>query len=290
VSESPLAELREVHKELGGRAALAGASFAVRRGEIVALLGPNGAGKTTAIRILLGLRRPDAGVVRLCGRDPTAAAARRSVGWTPQETDLPETLRVGELVDFTRLHYPHPAPRATVLERFGLDGLARRQAGGLSGGERRRVAVALAFAGEPELVVLDEPGSGLDRSSRGGLWAAIRRSASSGHAVLLATHDLAEAEALATRIVLLQRGRTAFDGTVAEIRRRLGGTVVRIAHQRLPRLENADSIDLLNGSLVLHTHAPDALVRELVGLGTDLRALQVVPVSLEQGLLGAERS
>jgi ABC-2 type transport system ATP-binding protein len=288
VSEAPLAELHDVHKELAGRAALAGASLVVRRGDVVALLGPNGAGKTTAIRILLGLRRADAGVVRLGGRDPTEAEARRSVGWTPQETDLPDTLRVGELVDFVRLHYPGAAPRRAVLERFELERMERRQAGGLSGGERRRVAVALAFAGNPELVVLDEPGSGLDRSSRDALWLAIRRSASAGRGILLATHDLREAEALATRVVLLERGRTALDGMVADIRRRLGGTIVRIPHQRLPRLAHADSIESRNGTLVLRTHSPDQLVRELVRLGADLRALQVVPVSLEHALAGEE--
>ena len=289
MSDAPLGELRDVHKAFDGRRALAGASLGVRPAEIVALLGPNGAGKTTAIRVLLGLRRPDKGIARLAGRDPVEAAARRIVGSTPQETDLPETLHVSELIDLVRSHYPTPTGLPELMSRFGIADLARREAGGLSGGQRRRVAVALAFAGNPRLVVLDEPSSGLDRSARTSLWDAIRSFAAAGRGILLATHDLAEAEALASRVVLLQHGRVVVDGTVAEIKRRAGHTVVRIRRQPLPALLHAEKTETRDGVVLLRTRSPGALVRELVASEADLDELQVVPLSLEEALAAEER-
>ena len=288
MSATPVAELRDVHKAYGARTALAGVSFAVRRGEVVALLGPNGAGKTTAIRILLGLRRPDAGEARLDGSDPSAASARRAVGSTPQETDMPETLRVGEVVDLVRRHYAAPLPREEVLERFQIADLAKRETGGLSGGQRRRVAVALAFAGNPGLAVLDEPSGALDRAARAALWEVIRSFAAAGRAILLTTHDLAEAEALATRIVLLEQGRVTVEGTTEEIRRHAGDTRIEIRNQRLPPLAHADRATLRGDRLLLLTHRPGALIRELVAAGADLDDLRVAPLSLEQALSSEE--
>lgn len=289
MTDVPLAELCDVHKAFGGRTALAGASFAVRRGDVVALLGRNGAGKTTAIRILLGLRRPDAGLARLAGRDPTDAKTRRAVGSTPQETDLPETLRVSEVLDLVRAHYPLPTPRAQLASRFGIGGLLDRATGSLSGGQRRRVAVALAFAGNPRLVVLDEPSSGLDRSARTSLWEAIRASAATGRGILLATHDLSEAAALATRVVLLEEGRAVVDGRIDELRRHSTSTRVEIPRQRLPRLVHADEVAASGDRLVLLTRAPGLLMRELVGSGADLGELCVCPLSLEEALARGER-
>ena len=160
------AELLGVTKRFGAVAALDDVSFAVGEGEVVALLGPNGAGKSTAISVLLGLRTPDAGIARLFGADPREPAARRLVGATQQESVFPSTLRVRELVDLVRAHYEHPLSTDTVSERFELGRIVGRQTGGLSGGERRRLGVALAFAGRPRLVVLDEPTAGLDREAR----------------------------------------------------------------------------------------------------------------------------
>jgi ABC-2 type transport system ATP-binding protein len=284
VSEAPLAELRDVHKAFGERRVLAGASVTVERGEVVALLGRNGAGKTTAIRILLGLRRPDAGRARLGGRDPGDPAARLILGWAPQESDLPETLRVSEVIDLVRSHYPQPVPRSELAERFGVGDLLRRETGGLSGGQRRRVVVSLAFAGDPRLVVLDEPSSGLDRAARTALWQAIRSSAAAGRGILLATHDLAEAGALATRVVLLEHGRAAVDGTVDDMRRTRGGTRVAIQRQTLRPPVHADATVTSGDRLVFLTRTPGALIRELVEAEADLDELEVAPLSLEQAL------
>jgi ABC-2 type transport system ATP-binding protein len=191
-------------KSFGSVRALDGFDLAVERGERVAMLGPNGAGKSTAISILLGLRRPDRGTVLVLGGGPAELAVRRRLGCAPQQTAFPETLRVREIVEFVRAHYPRP--RRDLLAAFELEHLACRQVGGLSGGERRRLGCALAFAGNPELVVLDEPSAGLDVEARLALWDTLR--AHDG-TLLITTHSFEEANALATRIVVVTRGRTA---------------------------------------------------------------------------------
>jgi ABC-2 type transport system ATP-binding protein len=193
-------------KSFGGMRALDGFDLVVERGERVVMLGPNGAGKSTAISILLGLRSPDTGTVLVLGGKPGELAVRRRVGCAPQQTAFPETLRVREIVDFVRAHYPRPLPSGELLVRFRLAHLAARQVGGLSGGERRRLGCALAFAGNPEVVVLDEPSAGLDVEARLALWETLRAHAGT---ILMTTHSFEEADALATRIVVVNRGRTA---------------------------------------------------------------------------------
>jgi len=224
-----VAALEDVHKRFGSVHALRGIGFAVERGEVVALLGANGAGKTTALGLLLGLRRPTSGTVLLLGRDPREAGARMRVGSTPQETALPELLRVRETVDLVRAHFRRPTATESLLGSFGLEAVQGRQCGGLSGGERRRLAVALAFAGDPELVLLDEPTTGLDLESRDRLWAAIHAFGSAGGSVLLTTHSLDEAEALASRAIVLRQGSVAAEGPIAALKE----------HARAPSLEAA---------------------------------------------------
>ena len=197
-----LVRLRGVEKRFGRTEALRRVDLSVAPGEVVALLGPNGAGKTTLVNILLGIRRADAGEVQLYG----------SVGVTPQEMSFPPTLRVLEIVDFVRAHYPDAETARDLLERFSLTEIAKRQTGGISGGQQRRLAVALAFAGNPQLAVLDEPTAGLDVESRLEVWDAIRAFAVQGGAVLFTTHHLEEAETLATRIVVLAHGVVVADG------------------------------------------------------------------------------
>ena len=202
---------RSAGKRYGRTVALHPIDLAIERGELVALLGPNGAGKTTLASLALGLRRPTAGRVRVLGRDPRTWRGRVGLGATPQEMAFPPTLRAREIVAFARAHAPHAPPLAELEERFGLGDLGRRQAGALSGGQRRRLALALAFACAPEVVVLDEPTTGLDVEARRHAWTAIADFASAGGTVLLTTHSLEEAAALAHRVVVLARGSVVAD-------------------------------------------------------------------------------
>jgi ABC-2 type transport system ATP-binding protein len=202
---------RGIRKRYGAIEALRGVDLTVAEGEVVALLGPNGAGKTTLLELLLGLRRADGGSMHVLGFAPGSRSARSAIAATPQETSFPPTLRPIELVEFVLAHHPSRRPREEILARFGLLEVARRQVGGLSGGQKRRLAVALAFAPEPRLALLDEPTSGLDVESRQQLWQAIRVEAGRGRTVLFTTHHLDEAEALADRIVVLREGCVAAD-------------------------------------------------------------------------------
>ena len=211
------AALRMVSKRFGEAVALDRVDFAVEAGEVVALVGPNGAGKTTALAILLGLRRPDDGTAEVFGVDPRQVRARLAVGVTPQESGFPPTLRVREIVELVRAHFPFAVPTDELLCRFRLDTIARRQAGGLSGGERRRLSVALAFAGDPAAIFLDEPTAGLDVESRRSVWSEIDRYSADGGTVLLTTHYLEEADRLAGRIVLLAQGRVVAEGSPTQL-------------------------------------------------------------------------
>jgi ABC-2 type transport system ATP-binding protein len=203
---TPAVTFTRAEKRFGKRLALAPLDLTIERGELVALLGPNGAGKTTLVSLVVGLRRPTAGSVRILGRDPCDWRARKRLGATPQEMSFPPTLRAREILDLARAHATSPTPLADLVERFDLTGFLQRQSGALSGGQRRRLALALAFAGTPELAVLDEPTTGLDLESRRRAWGAIRAFATGGGTVLLTTHYLEEAQALAGRIVVLAQG------------------------------------------------------------------------------------
>ncbi len=212
------ARLRGVHKRHGQVTALAGLDLAIAPGRLLALLGPNGAGKTTAVAILLGLQPPDGGEARLFGQAPGTPAVRRRIGVMLQSAGIPETLKVRELLDLTRSYYPSPRSVADCVALAGLDGLLDRRYGRLSGGQQRRVQFALAICGRPQLLFLDEPTTGLDIEARQTLWKAIRELVADGCAVLLTTHYLEEAEALADRVTVIDGGRVVAEGSVAEVR------------------------------------------------------------------------
>jgi len=207
-----------VTRRYGTVEALRGLDLTIRRGEVVALLGANGAGKTTAVRTLLGLIKPDSGEVRLFGGDPRDAQTRTRIGAVLQHARVPETLRVREHIHLFRSYYPNPLPIEEVIEAAGLTGLERRKFGELSGGQQKRVHFALALCGNPDLLVLDEPTTGLDVEARRALWKQVRAYVARGKSVLLTTHYLAEAEALATRVVVLDKGRVVAQGTPQEIK------------------------------------------------------------------------
>ncbi|MET0188301.1 MAG: ABC transporter ATP-binding protein [Pseudonocardia sediminis] len=277
--------LDDVSRSYGTTVALDHLDLEVAAGSMTGLLGPNGAGKSTLIALVAGLRRPDSGTVSLFGGSPRDAANRVHLGMTPQETGLPEALRVGEVVRFVAAHFPDAVPAGELLERFGLTGLERRQTGGLSGGQKRRLAVALAFVGRPRLVLLDEPTTGLDTEGRHALWAGVRTFHAEGGTVLLTSHYLDEIESLAQRIVVLAGGRVVADGAVDDVRGVVHGNRVTFRAASLPELAGVTRTDRDGDRWVLHTPDADALVRDLVLSGTVFRDLQVHRASLEEAFL-----
>jgi ABC-2 type transport system ATP-binding protein len=277
-----------VTKSFGSTLALDRVDLEVRAGELVGLLGPNGAGKSTLVSLFTGGRRPTAGRVELCGGDPRDPRNRRTLGVTPQETGLPASLRVGEVVDFVRAHFPNPLPKAELLDRFGLTDLVRRQTGGLSGGQKRRLAVALAFAGRPEIVFLDEPTTGLDVEARRDLWEAVRSFHAEGGTVVLTSHYLEEIEALAERVVVLADGRVLADDSVAAVR-----GLIKVSRVSLTSpvpltdfdLEGLMTVEQAGDRLHLLTPDADRMVRELVERKVPFHDLEVRPTSLEEAFL-----
>ena len=280
-----LARTVQATRGYGPVTALDGVSLDVPAGQLLGLLGPNGAGKTTLLQLLAGLRRPTAGTVELFGGDPRDAARRRRLGCTPQDTGLPPTLKVREVVDFVAGHFDNPVPRAELLEQFGLTGLERRQTGGLSGGQKRRLVVAVAFVGRPDLVLLDEPTTGLDVEARHALWDAVRAYHQGGGTVVLTSHYLEEVEALAERVVVIDQGRVRADGTLAEIRSLVPARRVRLRAFDLPDLAGVERSTRDGDRYELWTADSDALVRRLVTTGVAFTDLEVSAASLEDAFL-----
>ena len=199
--------------------ALSSVSINLRAGKILALLGPNGAGKTTAVKLLLGLLKPSNGSVEVFGADPQNVKTRQRMGAMLQSAAVPETLRVKEHIDLFSTYYPRPLKMSETIVRAGLEHVENRFFSDLSGGEQRRLMFALAICGDPDLLFLDEPTTGLDIEARRSMWAQIRALRAAGKTVLLTTHYLEEADQLADRIVVLKRGQIAADGSPAEIKR-----------------------------------------------------------------------
>jgi ABC-2 type transport system ATP-binding protein len=285
-----LARAVEASRRYGDTLALDRITLDIAAGELVGLLGPNGAGKTTLVSLLTGIRRPTSGRVELCGGDPCLPASRRTLGVTPQETGLPASLRVGEVVDFVRAHFDNPLDRGELLERFGLADLVRRQTGGLSGGQRRRVAVALAFAGRPQIVFLDEPTTGLDVQARRALWEGVRAFHADGGTVLLTSHYLEEIEALARRVVVIGDGRVLADDTVDAVRDLVAIRRVSLTCRvPLPVLDGLIGVEAQGDRLHLLTPDADRLVRDLVAHDVPFAELEVRPTSLEEAFLTLTR-
>ncbi|RVX40149.1 ABC-2 type transport system ATP-binding protein [Nonomuraea polychroma] len=280
-----LARAIDVTRRYGDVLALDRVSLDIRAGELVGLLGPNGAGKSTLINLFVGLRRPTSGTVELLGGSPLDAAVRRGIGVTPQETGLPEYLRVGEIVDFVSAHFPEKTDKGELLARFGLGDLIKRQVGGLSGGQRRRLAVALAFTGRPRLVFLDEPTTGLDVEARRALWDGVKAFHDDGGTVLLTSHYLEEIEALAERVVVVGHGRVLADDTVRAVRDMVGVRRVSLVAEHLPELPGVLGSERVDGRISLVTTDPDRLVVELVRSGAPFSGLEIRPTTLEEAFL-----
>jgi ABC-2 type transport system ATP-binding protein len=283
-----LARFDHVTRRYGDVVAVDDVTLDLEPGVLVGLLGPNGAGKTTLLSLLQGLRRPTSGSVTLFGGDPRDARSRRVLGSTPQETALPETLRVREVIDYVGEHFGDRVPTAELAAEFGLDDLLRRQSGSLSGGPKRRLAVALAFVGRPRLVLLDEPTTGLDVDGRRTLWDASRRQHWAGATVVVTSHYLEEIEALAERVVVIDGGQVIADDTVAQILSQVGVSQVRLRTaepERVTRLGGIVHRERTDDREVLTVADADRFVRDLVGAGVDFHDLTVRGASLEEAFL-----
>ncbi|WP_405543594.1 ABC transporter ATP-binding protein [Streptomyces phaeochromogenes] len=281
----------QVTKTYGSVRAVDGLTLALHPGETVALLGPNGAGKSTTLDLLLGLKRPDSGSVRVFGGSPREAIVGGRVGAMLQSGGLMDEVTVGELVRLARDLHPKPFPVLDVLARASLTQLADRKVNKLSGGQQQRVRFALATAGDSDLIVLDEPTTGMDVSARQAFWATMREQADQGRTVLFATHYLEEADAIADRVLVLHRGRLLADGTAAEIKAKAGarriafdleGPIDEPALRDLPFLT---ALDVSGHTVRIQSSDADATVHALYGLGVYPRNLEVAGLGLEQAFV-----
>ena len=281
-----LARLRGAVKSYGAVRALDGIDLELHGGELLALLGPNGAGKTTAIGLLLGLIRTDAGEVALFGMDPQRIEARRNIGVMLQDAQLPATLRVGELIRLASSYYPAPRSVAESAGLAGVTDLLQRPYGKLSGGQQRRVQFALALCGRPRLLFLDEPTVGMDIEARQKLWQAIRHLVAEGNAVVLTTHYLEEAEALADRVCVMARGKVIGEGSVQALRRRIALKRVwcetTLAQADVAAWPEVAGVRIDGERLCLTTEYPELLVRRLLAEDIALSALEVRAAGLAE--------
>ncbi|MER6125041.1 ABC transporter ATP-binding protein [Streptomyces sp. NPDC001795] len=276
-------------KAYGAVRAVDGVDLEIARGETVALLGRNGAGKSTTISLLLGLNEPDTGTVELFGAPPERAVRAGQVGAMLQEARAVPRVTVRELVSFVAGRYPAPMPVAQALELAGIADLAGRRVDRLSGGQTQRVRFAVALAGNPALIVLDEPTAALDVEARHTFWDSMRAYARRGHTVLFSTHYLEEADAYADRILVIDRGRIIADGTGEQLRRAAGGNLVSFdlagrGTEGLDLLPGVRTLEVRGDRAVLRTDDSDATVIALAGLGA-IRGLEVAPASLDDAFL-----
>lgn len=284
-----VAELRGVSKSYGAVQALKNIDLEIRAGEVVALLGPNGAGKTTAVSLLLGLLRPTAGTVRLFGGNPQDAAVRTRVGAMLQISGVPQTLKVKEHIELFRSYYPSPFGTAAILELAGLAEVANRPYGKLSGGQQQRLHLALALCGNPDLIFLDEPTTGLDVGSRRALWETIRGFVQGGRTVVLTTHYLEEADALADRVVVINHGRIIAEGTPSAIKAQTAGRKIRavtsLSADFIEALPGVGSLRRDGAAFEILASEAESVVLELLKNDPSLSGLEVVSAGLEDAFL-----
>ncbi|AQS72238.1 sulfate ABC transporter ATP-binding protein [Streptomyces pactum] len=286
---APAVSLAGATKVYGDVRAVDGVDLRIARGETVALLGRNGAGKSTAIALLLGLCPPDEGTVELFGGPPEQAVRAGRVGAMLQDARAVPRVTVGELVAFVAGRYPAPMTVGQALELAGIAELARRRVDRLSGGQTQRVRFAVALAGNPALLVLDEPTAALDVEARRTFWESMRTYARRGSTVLFSTHYLEEAEAHADRILVVDRGRIVADGTGDELRRAAGGSRVSFDLAGRPvgdlaLLPGVRALEIRGDRALLRTEDSDATVVALAELGA-IRGLEVAPASLDDAFL-----
>ncbi len=284
-----VARCRNLKKSYGATVALRDLNLEIQAGELLALLGPNGAGKTTLVRMLLGLARPDAGSVSVLGSDPHMGHVQTRLGAMLQVGRVPETLKVREHIDLFSSYYPAPMPIAETLKIAGLEDIKERPYGELSGGQKQRVLFGIAVCGNPDLLFLDEPTVGLDVEARRLMWAQIRTLIGRGKTILLTTHYLNEADALADRILVLDKGAIVAEGTPAEIKARAMGKQIRctsrLSLEDVRQIPGVLSAKADRNAFELQVNAAEPVVRELLQRDSWLGDLEVTNAGLEEAFL-----
>jgi ABC-2 type transport system ATP-binding protein len=283
-------EVRGLVHRYGDHTALAGVDLSVKAGECVALLGPNGAGKTTLVRNVIGLIEGKADLIEVAGGNPRSAETRRRLGVVQQAVGFPRSLTVGEIVAGAAARRGCPPEAATrAMAEMGLSGLERRRAAQLSGGQQQRLQLAMGLVADPVLLVLDEPTEGLDVEARRRFWNMIRRRLDNGAGVLITTHLVDEAAAVADRVVVVDRGRVVAEGTPDELRRTLSDRRVEV-RTKVPvsvirALDSVESVEARDGRTVIATTDSEQVVRTLLDLDPEASDLTVATASLEEVLI-----
>ncbi|KAA1398021.1 ABC transporter ATP-binding protein [Aeromicrobium ginsengisoli] len=288
-SSTPAVSIDGVVKRFGSVTAVDGLSLQIQPGEVVAFLGPNGAGKTTTVDMILGLSQPSEGSVQIFGGDARQAVALGRVAAVMQTGGLLKDFTVRETVELTASLFIPSRPVDEVLDRAGILDIGDRLVGKASGGQQQRLRFALALLSDPDLLILDEPTTGMDVQGRREFWHAIRSDAADGRTTVFATHYLEEADAYADRIVLVRKGKIVADGTAAEIKALSAGRTVRATLDQadtsaLARIAGVDSVDVRGDSVLIHGSDSDEIARYLLN-HTPARDLEITSRNLEDAFI-----
>lgn len=290
MSLASILEFKSVYKNYKQKSVFENLNFSVYENEIIALLGVNGAGKTTTIKMMLGQELPTSGHIQLFGKNPGEPSSRLQVGATPQNVEFPEGIYTQELLLFIQAHYPNPYALDYIINLFQLQSFLHCKANKLSGGQKRRLALALAFIGNPKLIFLDEPTTGLDVESRKILLTTIKEFAKNGKTIFLTTHYLDEIEQIATRILFLANGNIVADGSVQDIKMQanFNFSYVRFlceAPLELNSFQFVNSYQVENNIYSIATANSDNLIYELVNHKVPFKNLQIQKENLESAFL-----
>jgi ABC-2 type transport system ATP-binding protein len=289
-AERPVVSFENVSKRYGSLNAVDGLSLELRPGQTVALLGPNGAGKSTSLDMLLALRKPTGGRIRMFGEDPYHAVKSGRVGAMLQSGGLMPEVTVRELITLITGLHPKPEPVAVTMRRAGVEGFADQRVDKLSGGQTQRVRFALAICGKCELIVLDEPTAAMDVETRRLFWNSMKEEVAQGRTLLFATHYLEEADQAADRILVINRGRLLADGTPAEIKARAGAKRLsflldNVDEQFLLGLPGLVNLEVRRDLVQIQSDDSDATLYALLGAGYRPREIEVTSLGLEQAFI-----
>ncbi|MBB3112226.1 ABC-2 type transport system ATP-binding protein [Paenibacillus phyllosphaerae] len=281
-------ELKQVNKAYGGKKAVDNVTLTIEKGSVVALLGPNGAGKTTTVSMILGLQQPTSGTVKLLGQDPRDMQVRQRIGAMLQEVSVVDGLKVGETIELFRSYYERPLPLERLLKIANLTQEKDKMAVSLSGGQQRRLGFALALAGDPDILFLDEPTVGMDVTSRQLFWETVRAMAVGGRTIVLTTHYLEEADSIADRIIVVNQGKVAADGTPSQIKAETTGRIISftagaaLTTEILQAIPGVTGVEWNGGRVKLTSLDTDRLIAELIRRQLPMRDIEIQSGGLEE--------